>query len=192
MFSNHNGVLLSILCLCAISCTEVFGFSSVISVRNGGQWGKWQFPEHCPNGWIAFGFALKVEANQGTGDDTALNGIRLFCKASAVSTESHIIESESGLWGTWTSTQWCRNGFLKAFLLKVQHPQGNGDDTAANDIKFICSDGTVLAGHGQVWGEWGDQSGTCVKGISGIQTKVQSPQGDGDETALNDVRFFCR
>ncbi|XP_051777969.1 vitelline membrane outer layer protein 1 homolog, partial [Erpetoichthys calabaricus] len=143
MFSNHNGVLLSILCLCAISCTEVFGLSSVIRVRNGGQWGEWQFRENCPNGWIAYGFAMKVEAPQGSGDDTALNGIRLFCKASEVSTDTFSIESESGLWGTWTEPMWCREGFLKAFLLKVQHPKMYDDETAANDIKFICSDKTL-------------------------------------------------
>ncbi|XP_039609720.1 vitelline membrane outer layer protein 1 homolog [Polypterus senegalus] len=191
MSSNHNGVLLSILCLCAISCTEVFGYSSVISVRNGGPWGEWEYRENCPKGWIAYGYALKVDDSQGSGDDTGLNGIQLFCKASADSTETHRIESGMGQWGTWTSPKWCKNSFLKAFILKVQQPQGYGDDTAATDIKFICSDDTI-AKKGRVMARWGDQSSACEKGISGIQTKVEPPQGSGDDSALNDVRFFCR
>ncbi|KAG2458478.1 vitelline membrane outer layer protein 1 homolog [Polypterus senegalus] len=191
MCSSHSGVLLSILCLCAISCTEVFGLSSVISVRNGGPWGEWEYRENCPKGWIAYGYALKVDDSHGSGDDTGLNGIRLFCKASVVSTETHRIESESGQWGTWKNPTWCRNSFLKAFILKVQPPRVNGDDTAATDIKFICADDTI-AKNEPVMASWGDKSGDCEKGISGIQTKVQPPQGDGDDTALNDVRFFCR
>ncbi|XP_039610071.1 vitelline membrane outer layer protein 1-like [Polypterus senegalus] len=191
MSSSHSGVLLSIFCLCAISCTEVFGHTSVISVRNGGQWGDWQNPDRCPDGWIAYGFALKVQGSQVKGDNTALNGIRLFCKESAQASIVRSIESGTGQWGSWTSTQWCSEGFLKAFLLQVETHQKGGDDTAANDIIFICSNGTVLAGHGQAWGNWGSQSNACERGISSIRTKVEQPTGDGDETALNDVRFFC-
>ncbi|KAG2458104.1 VMO1 protein, partial [Polypterus senegalus] len=57
---------------------------------------------------------------------------------------------------------------------------------------FTCSDGTVLTGYGQGWGNWDNPSSACERGISGIQTKVERPQGDGDDTALNDVRFNCR
>ncbi|KAG2458277.1 VMO1 protein, partial [Polypterus senegalus] len=133
----------------------------------------------------------KVQGSQVKGDNTALNGIRLFCKESAQASIVRSIESGTGQWGSWTSTQWCSEGFLKAFLLQVETHQKGGDDTAANDIIFICSNGTVLAGHGQAWGNWGSQSNACERGISSIRTKVEQPTGDGDETALNDVRFFC-
>ncbi|KAL0163464.1 hypothetical protein M9458_042860, partial [Cirrhinus mrigala] len=47
---------------------------------------------------------------------------------------------------------------------------------------------SVLTGDGTHWGDWGDWSQTCVgKGICGIKTRVEEPQGNGDDTALNDA-----
>ncbi|KAI4887794.1 hypothetical protein NFI96_024752 [Prochilodus magdalenae] len=97
-------------------------------------------------------------------------------------------------WGIWTSIEWCEFGMLTSFQLQVEPHQGRiRDDTAANNIKFRCSQDTEeLIGNGTSWGEWGDWSESCEgKAICGIQTKVEEPQGLGDDTALNDVRFFC-
>uniref|UniRef100_A0A671PAD6 Vitelline membrane outer layer protein 1-like n=1 Tax=Sinocyclocheilus anshuiensis TaxID=1608454 RepID=A0A671PAD6_9TELE len=58
--------------------------------------------------------------------------------------------------------------------------------------RFICSQGHLLLGDGTHWGDWGDWSQTCQgKGICGIKTRIEMPQGRGDDTALNDVRMFC-
>ncbi|CAM4663487.1 unnamed protein product [Leuciscus chuanchicus] len=91
-------------------------------------------------------------------------------------------------WGKWGLTQWCNtSGYLTAFMLRVESSQGSGDDTAANNIKFKCSGGAVLEGGSTTWGDWGEWSPTCEgRGICGIQTRIEEPQGLGDDTALND------
>lgn len=95
-------------------------------------------------------------------------------------------------WGEWTKIQWCPGGFLTSFQLRVEPPQGNGDDTAVNNIRFVCSSADILVGFGTCWGDWGDWSNKCQgKGICGIMTMVEEPQGIGDDTALNNVLMFC-
>jgi hypothetical protein len=51
----------------------------VISVGNGGPFGDWGKKEFCLKGSRATGFMIKNEKPNGGGDDTALNGIRLYC-----------------------------------------------------------------------------------------------------------------
>ncbi|XP_073680712.1 vitelline membrane outer layer protein 1-like [Garra rufa] len=172
-------------------------YISELSVPNGGRWGSWGDREMCPIGKYAAGFSLKVEGPIGGGDDTALNGIRLHCVdySSSLTHSYHIyttVQSAEGRWGRWTDIRWCPSGLLTAFQLRVEQPQGNGDDTAANNIYFKCSGGSYLLGESTHWGDWGGWSHTCHgKGICGIKTWIEGPQGQGDDTALNDVRMYC-
>ena len=64
-----------------------------IDVSNGGPWGKWGPIQMCPGNMRAVGFTTKVEKNQGWGDDTALNGIRLYCRETGNSQEKTITSS---------------------------------------------------------------------------------------------------
>ncbi|KYO26875.1 vitelline membrane outer layer 1-like protein [Alligator mississippiensis] len=139
-------------------------------------------------------YLLQVEEYGGADDDTALNGIRLYC-INPNNTDSTVysIESDSGKFGQWSIITWCPRGFLVSFQLKVETPQGIIDDTAANGIKFRCTSGAIIEGVGSTFGDYGGWSNTCIRGgICGIQTKLESYQGAFvDDTALNDVRFFC-
>ncbi|XP_060129281.1 vitelline membrane outer layer protein 1-like [Zootoca vivipara] len=157
----------------------------VLTVTNGGEWGEWGKFQLCPSGY-AYGFSLKVKASSLFHDDTSLNGISLYCSSGA------IVESTVGPWGEWTDDKKCpAKTYLVAFALRTEAPKGAGDDTAANNIRFRCGDGTVLEGEGLDFGTYGQWSERCTTGaICGIQTKVEAP-APGDSTALNDVRFAC-
>ncbi|KAH1177196.1 hypothetical protein KIL84_010898 [Mauremys mutica] len=136
----------------------------------------------------------QMEEYGGASDDTALNGIRLFCiKINSTSSAVYTVESDSGKFGQWSGITWCPTGFLTAFQLKVEVPQGILDDTAANNIKFRCTSGAIIEGTGGSFGDYGGWSNACTRGgICGIETK-QDPYHNAfvDDTALNDVRFFC-
>ena len=122
-------------------------YISELAVPNGGRWGSWGPREMCPSGTYAAGFSLRVE-DPIQGDDTALNGIRLHCiDVSKASSKSYrdfsSVQSDVGSWGLWTDIKWCPSGFLRSFQLRVERPQGDGDDTVANNIRFRCSDGEI-------------------------------------------------
>ncbi|XP_040271208.1 vitelline membrane outer layer protein 1 homolog [Bufo bufo] len=161
-----------------------------ISVANGGRWGTWGDVERCPPNSRAVGFNLKVEASIGRrGDDTALNGIGLLCEYHNGSTAG-MITSRVSPWGQWTNVSRCQE-HLAAFRLQVEPPQGDGDDTAANNMEMLCSDPKPLNGYGGRWGTFEGWSRPCDDGICAIKTKVEAPQGRGDDTAMNDVQFEC-
>ncbi|KAK3596433.1 hypothetical protein CHS0354_033396 [Potamilus streckersoni] len=179
----------------------------ILSVDNGGQWGDWHEPDFCADGTFASGYKMKIEPPQGNGDDTALNAITLQCEDAKKSMYGGQVRSGSGYWGDWSGFSTCKfqtgtQDFLTAFSLQVEPPQGGSvDDTAANFVKFMCQDLpatkdqyelALYPGKG-VWGSYGGWSKKCPmqSAICGIQTRIEKPQGKDDDTALNDVRFFC-
>ncbi|XP_075703427.1 vitelline membrane outer layer protein 1 homolog [Rhinoderma darwinii] len=181
-----SSVLVSLL----IQAASTYG--NLILVNNGGNWGDWGILQRCPPSTSARGFSLKVEAPLGSKrDDTALNGIKLYCTHESSTYVVDTITSSEGDWGDWTTVSWCPTGNFISFTLKVEKPQGDGDDTAANNLMMQCSDYRAIKGNGGTWGNYGGWSGVCPNGICGIKTKVEERQGRGDDTALNDVQFEC-
>lgn len=105
--------------------------------------------------------------------------------------QSHY-NSFSCSWGSWSEPLWCPGtSFLVAFCLRVEPFTFPGDNTGVNNVRFRCSDGVELKGPGLNWGDYGEWSDSCPKGVCGLQTKIQKPRGLRDDTALNDVRIFC-
>ncbi|KAM5173046.1 vitelline membrane outer layer protein 1 homolog [Mantella aurantiaca] len=157
-----------------------------ITVDNGGPDGEWGIIDVCPEGTVATGFSLKVEDDQGWNDDTALNGIFLYCTKIFSQAVIKEIKSSVGAFGYRRSNFFCKNGYLESFSLRV------GPNTAATNIKFQCSNSEILEGDGMNWGTYGKYSDKCPLGICSITTRVQTPQGIWkDDTSLNDVRFSC-
>ena len=81
------------------------------------------------------GFSLLVEPNQGGGDDSATNNVRLKCmKGQIITGVSHT------KWGSWKEWKVCPSGEA-VFGLKTQieEGQGSGDDTALNGVAMYCA-----------------------------------------------------
>ena len=68
--------------------------------------------------------------------------------------------------------------------MKVESPQGSGDDTAANAFDLRCDD------YGE-WGSWPRDRCSYQSYIVGFRAKIESPQYSGDDTALNSVALLC-
>jgi hypothetical protein len=83
---------------------------------------------------------------------------------------------------------------ITEYILRVSAAGSEVDNTAANDIRFMCSNGYEIKEPGNTGGMWGEESGECADGICGMETLVQAYDGGighYDNTALNDVRFTC-
>ncbi|KAM4747991.1 vitelline membrane outer layer protein 1 homolog [Rhinophrynus dorsalis] len=165
---------------------------SFISVTNGALWGEWGEMELCPQNFVAYAFAIKVQEKQGFWrDDSSLNGIRLFCRHPIFKNLEVPITSSVGQFGQWSKKIMCTSGYLTAFSLKVEPYQGPfKDDTAANNIKFRCSNNQTLEGPGGPWGSYGIWSQICHTGVCGISNKVEK-WVPIDYTGLNDSKMKC-
>jgi hypothetical protein len=163
---------------------------------NGGQWGGWTRTRYCPEGSWAYRFGQKVEAPQGLSDDTGLNSIALYCSDRNGNPVGSYVTPDIGNWGDWAYKTCPQQGaHMTYFALKVEGPQGAGDDTAANAVSFWCSNGeSIGANNAGQWGSWGEwRGGYSNAAICGLAQKMEPYQGAGDDTALNDVEFvWCR
>jgi hypothetical protein len=190
-----------IACLITVSSVETAFSQSfrndqvgVLESGNGGAWGEWTRPVYCPSGSWATGYAMKVESSLGSGDDTALNSVALYCRDRNGRSVSRI-SPHPGFWGEWREGAFCsQGGLLTHFILKVESSQGGGDDTAANSVAFWCSNQQRIEASGGSWGSFGQwRGGYQQAAICGVRAKVESSQGGGDDTALNDLEFtWCR
>nr|XP_022289903.1 vitelline membrane outer layer protein 1 homolog isoform X1 [Crassostrea virginica] len=177
--------------------------TKILTVK-GGDWGSWGEIKYCPEGSFADGYKMQIEPPQGFGDDTSLNRVSLSCRdAETLEKTGNVTPySNTRSFGSWGSETSCHKGqFLTSFALQVEKPQGAGDDTAANFVKFTCRNKTegepsVLyqqpgAGY---WGSFGEWSEICPLGsaICGLQQMIEPFHGLWtDDTELNNLKFYC-
>ncbi|XP_053165854.1 vitelline membrane outer layer protein 1-like [Hemicordylus capensis] len=184
-YSISTTVLILSSCLWGVVARE---YNSVLTVPNGGSWGTWGRKQFCRSGY-AHGFTVKVEKYQGDGPKdggTYVNGIRLYC------TDGTVIYSRTGPWGTWSKPQFCPSGNLISYVMEVELPQRDKNNVAVTNIQFTCSDGNRLVGSGTNKSYPGPWSHHCTSGyICGLQTKLGGWQGEDDDIAFNDMKFFC-
>ncbi|WP_186645327.1 hypothetical protein [Fluviispira vulneris] len=186
-----NTKILSIFCMTSFSCIafadSLLPNYSAWYAPTDGYWGDWGAWDRCPQGQYVDGFKLKSESYQGEGDDTGLNGISLHCNGGAN------VSSSVAQWGSWSNDSYCYGPAI-GFAIQIESPQGdNADDTAANNFKLICSSGNSAYANVQTnFGNW-SQDLVCPAGqvVVGIQTRVESDQVGGDDTALNGARLIC-
>ncbi|VXD25875.1 conserved exported hypothetical protein [Planktothrix serta PCC 8927] len=167
----------------------------MLEAPNATPWGSWTRAVYCPPGSWAAGYTMRVEPNQGTGDDTSLNAVALYCRDRNGRDVTRITPHD-GFWGSWREGANCPQGqFFTHFTLKVEPSQGSGDDTAANSVAFACNGQRIEASGGGQWGEFGEWQGKQFSGaaICGVRAKIEGKQGTGDDTALNNLEFtWCR
>ncbi len=171
----------------------------LIGIKYGGTgttWGSWSNPVYCPPGTWAGGYSMRVEPSRPKNDDTAMNAIALYCYNRTGSLVQRI-SPHPGYWGYWGEAVSCsKNNFFTHFRLKGEGtlPPG-GDDTSVNSVAFRCSNGATLeGGNGGPFGNWWEWQfpPNNNSAICGVKARTESPQGNGDDTALNSLEFsFC-
>jgi len=146
--------------------------------------------DRCPRGSYVDAFQVKTEGWQGPSDDTAMNGLKLYCAGTY-----HTVTSVEGKWGKWGKTFTCSNGGVaEGFQMRTEKKSYmiGADNTAANNIRIKCSYNTV-EGDGGSDGKWGEGK-TCDNGfaICGLKTQVEPDQSPlNDDTALNNIAVLC-
>jgi hypothetical protein len=166
---------------------------STVEASNGGPWGDWHAPRFCNPGTFARGYALGVEPPI-DGDDTALNDVALYCSGIGTGFVSDYYTAPGATpWAQWSNATFCGSeNHITGFRLRVEQPI-DGDDTAANSMEATCDDGAMLTpSNGGPWGDWGSWTFCPANSaVCGVALKVESPIGDGDDTAVNNVRLYC-
>lgn len=173
---------------------------------DGGYWGTWGSTHKCTYPAFAEGMELKFEDHHSRDgsdrqdgrsfDDTALNDIRITCSDGQIISSTR--PGGKTTWGTWKGYTRCSGkNYITRATIRKESKQGSGDDTAANGIRYQCSDDKEHYPFDGLWGSWqGYQS--CPEGsaVMGIQIQWEPHQRDDtvrsfDDTALNDVRLYC-
>ena len=96
-----------------------------------GPWGDWlQEKDIGASNWFT-GASIRQEPKQGGGDDTGGNGLRFTLNSG----HAH---PGDGYWGGWSTYAMCPPGFRIAGLRTRVEQKVEGDNTALNDVQFLC------------------------------------------------------
>ncbi|XP_042217547.1 vitelline membrane outer layer protein 1 homolog isoform X2 [Homarus americanus] len=117
-----------------------------LKVDNGLGRGKWGSVDLCPSGSYVFAFEIKFEP-AGHVDETAMNGIKMYCKDVTGTLTGYTISSE-GVEGEWQGLRSCNKGeYLQSLRGNVMPEQGTfHDDLGMYNFQMNCSDGQTLDG----------------------------------------------
>ena len=66
-----------------------------------GIWGSWKGMKMCPANQFIVGAQVRYEDSQGGGDDTALNGLKIYCAPKNTNTGGLWVTVYGGIWGGW-------------------------------------------------------------------------------------------
>jgi len=187
----------SVFLLLAVT-SKSFTKADIITSPPITDWGEWGFMQLCPNGTVVQGFQLKTEPYRGAlVDDTALNAVRFYC-GHPLNPNATQVTSSVGSWGNWGNIYSCgANGSIVGFQLRVEAFGIVDDETATNNVRFICSNmeepNNYIEGDGLNFGSW-REAVRCPdrQALCGIQTQIQPDRGALlDDTAMNNLSAEC-
>jgi len=119
-----------------------------------GNWGDWRGMVMCPYGkYIGAGNVRFEDAIGRGGDDTALNGLAIWC----VDKNWNYGEMEVvyyGEWGGWKGWNYEVGKLVKGARVRYEDPIGNGDDTAMNGIQFNIEKPNYGVSRSEITGTW--------------------------------------
>jgi len=117
----------------------------------GGNWGGWKGWQMCPYGKYIGAGNVRFEDSQGGGDDTALNGLAIYCvDKDWRNGEVKIVYY--GKWGGWKGWSYRAHKLVKGARVRYEDP--GGDDTAMNGIQFNVEKPNYGVSRSQITGEW--------------------------------------
>ncbi|XP_077200335.1 vitelline membrane outer layer protein 1-like [Paroedura picta] len=101
--------------------------------------------------------------------------------------------SNGGKWGDWGKKDFCLEGFIEGFALKLPKDQGTRDKVGAIGIRGFCSDSTIVnSSVGTHDGLWTQELSCWYDNLKAFSLRVTEPQGiTGDDTAVNNIKFKC-
>ena len=130
--NGDNSALNTIELQCAKS-----GSTSYIPISSStGFWGTFSNYYFCngDNNEVV-GFQMKVQSQQGSGDDSAANKLDLFCKSG-----QKLSAPTETSFGDWVPHLRCPPGQgVVGLQVRMEAKQGDGDDTALNGVRMVCS-----------------------------------------------------
>merc|ERR1712150_88293 len=99
-----------------------------------GVWGGWKEQKMCPYNKNINGAQVRYEDNQGSGDDTTLNGLAIRC-VTKDGKSPEWMTVYSGVWGSWKSQVYKTGKLVAQAKIRFEDPI-KGDDTAWNGLIF--------------------------------------------------------
>lgn len=99
--------------------------------------GTWNATQMCPVDHYVDGARVKFEADQGEGDDSTLNGLKIHCRSSSEPATASWVTVHEGIWGKWKASVTRNDMYAKLAKVRFQDSMGNLDDTAWNGLRFL-------------------------------------------------------
>jgi len=107
-----------------------------------GFWGNWKNMKKCPKGQYIGGARVQFEDSCGDCDDTALNGLQLYCVDREWNNGSTKVV-HVGHWGKWKAWRFSKKHHFVTGA-RVRYEGKGGDDTALNGIEFRVQEAGTL------------------------------------------------
>lgn len=188
-------------------CSRSYKADDYTSIDEG-PWGEWLDARNGPNGYFACGIQLRHQDYQGSGDDTAINAIRIiYCQYN--NWEMKLKDNlNEGTIGEWKEALMCpEDQYIYSVQVKNAAPRGYGvtepyDDISINQLKFACkhpktyTNPNLYTVSGFEYNPSSDNYGTWVgfedKFVCGGRVRFDTSPSWEDETGVSGLRLkFC-